>query len=164
MPTNLIKKYNELLELLYARHSDNIKSIRAVFDRDFNGHSGIKFYAKNIEPTPSDSEDKIDRLFNHLTRVVVDEKTKQREFESERAIRIHWIRHHLEKHVSFANVLTFKVEDEKRVYLLDKTERYVIVLEPLRNEEAYYLLSAYKLLPANYKKVMKKYEKRSVPI
>lgn len=164
MPTNYIKTYNQLLELLYAKHSDNIKSIRAVFERDFNGQNAIKFYAKNIEPTPSDSEDKIDRLFNHLTRVVVDEKTKQREFESERAIRIHWIKHHLEKHIAFENVLTFKIEDEKRVYLLDKTERYVIVLEPLRNGEAYYLLSAYKLLPGNFKKVMKKYERRSEPI
>ena len=100
----------------------------------------------------------------YLTRVVVDEKTKKREFESERAIRIHWIKHHLERHHTLNNVLTFKVEDEKRVYLLDKSERYLIVLEPLRNEEAYYLLSAYKLLPSNYKKIMKKYEKRSKPI
>ncbi|OYU82470.1 MAG: hypothetical protein CFE24_15475 [Flavobacterium sp. BFFFF2] len=164
MPTNYLKKYNQLLELLYSNPFDNVKSIKAVFDRDFNGNYTIKFYSKNIEPTPSDSEDKIERLFNHLTRVVTDEKTKKREFESERAIRIHWIKHHLEKHLSLPNVLTFKVEDENRVYLLDKSERYIIVLEPLRNGDAFYLLSAYKLLPSNYKKIMRKYEKRSQPI
>lgn len=164
MPTNLLKKYNQLLELLYSNHNENIHSLKNVFNRDFNSEKPIIFNSKIIQPTPSDSEDKIERLFNHLTRVVTDEKTKKREFESERAVRIHWIKHHFEKHNQFESIITFYIKDENRAYILDKNESYVIVLEPLRISDSYYLLSAYKLLPSNYQKIMKKYERRSIPL
>lgn len=164
MATNLIRTYNQLLELLYGNEHANVQSIKAVFYRDFNTQQAIKFNNKDIQPTPSNGEDKIERLFNHLTRVIVDEKTRKREFESERAIRIHWIKHHLQNHSSLNHVIAFQIPEEKRVYLLDKTEKYVIVLEPLRNIDAYYLLTAYKLLSSNFSKIMKKYEKRSIPL
>ena len=39
----------------------------------------------------------------------------------------------------------FSVEetDGKRTYIWDKDEDYIIVLEPLRNKDEYYLLTAY---------------------
>ena len=160
MPTNLIKTYPNLLELLYSSHFENVNSIKNVFYRDFNIDTPIIFNSKTIQPTPSDGEDKIERLFNHLTRVVVDYKTNKREFESERSVRIHWIKNHLTKIKNLNHVLSFKVVDENRVYLLDKTEKYIIILEPLRDGKSYYLLSAYRLLSSNYKKLMTKYEKR----
>ncbi len=159
MPTNLTKVYNQLLDLLYPSMGRNLQSIRSVFNRDFCNDiilcRGVK-----IEPTPADGEDKLDRLFKHLTTVTTDEKTKKREFESERSVRIHWIKYHLEEKAP-DKILVFKIIDENRVYILDKEERYVVILEPLRNVASYYLLSAYRLLPANFKKIMKKYEKRS---
>jgi len=164
MPTNLLKTYPGLLELLYGSHHENVNSIKNVFYRDFNTENPIIFNAKPIQPTPSGGEDKIERLFNHLTRVIVDEKTKKREFESERAVRIHWIKNHLTKIININHVFSFMVKDENRVYLLDKNEKYIIVLEPLRDENSYHLLSAYKLLSSNYKKIMTKYEKRGETI
>lgn len=162
MPTNLIKVYNQLLDLLYPSIARNLQSLRSVFDRDFCNDTihcrGIK-----IEPTPADGEDKMDRLFRHLTTVVTDQNTKKREFESVRSVRIHWIRFHLTEKAP-EKILIFKIVDEDRVYLLDKTERYLVILEPLRNVKAYYLLTAYHLEPANFKKVMKKFEKRSSPL
>lgn len=158
MPTNLTKVYNQLLELLYHSTAQNLQSIRRVFDRDFGN---VIVYCRHIpiQPTPAEGEDAMDRLFRHLTTVVTDEVTRKREFESERSIRVHWIKYHLEEK-SPDKLLMFKVEDENRVYLLDKAERYVVVLEPLRKVNAYYLLTAYRLLPGNFKKIMKKYEKR----
>ncbi len=151
MPTNLTKVYNQLLELLYQSTAQNLQSLRRVFDRDFC--NGV-IHSRNIpgQPTPSEGEDTMDRLFRHLTTVVTNEATRQREFESERSIRLHWIRHHLEEK-SPDKLLVFLVEDENRIYLLDKAERYVVVLEPLRKVNAYYLLTAYRLLPANLRKL-----------
>jgi len=119
MPTNLIKVYNQLLELLYPSMQQNLKSLHRVFERDFS--NGI-IYCRGItiEPTPAEGEDRMERLFRHLTTVITDEKTKKREFESERSIRIHWIRYHIEEK-SPEKLLVFKVEDENRVYLLDRT-------------------------------------------
>ncbi len=164
MATNLLKQYNQLLELLYNNHFDNVQSIKKVFYRDFNIDKPLIFNNKKIQPTTADGEDKIERLFNHLTRKELDNATKKREFDSERAIRIHWIKHHLLNIEKLKNLISFKIIDENRVYLLDKTEKYVIILEPLRQQEAFYLLSAYRLLPSNYQKIMKKFEKRGTPI
>ena len=164
MATNLLKKYNQLLELLYSNHYDNLNSIKNVFYRDFNINKPLVFRNKTIQPTPADGEDKIERLFNHLTRKEVDFSIKKREFDSERAIRIHWIKHHLTNIVNLNKLIVFKIIDENRVYILDKTEKYVIILEPLRQQESYYLLSAYRLLPSNYQKIMKKFEKRGESI
>jgi len=163
MPSNLLKIYNQLLELLYPSLIQNIRSIRRVFDRDFVQLLQIKLRAVPILPTTAEGEDTMDRLFRHLTTHIIDEKTRKREFEADRSVRIHWIRFHLEEKAP-DKLIIFKVTDENRVYVLDKAEKYVIVLEPLRNKEAYYLLTAYHLLPANYKKIMKKYEKRGEPL
>ena len=40
-------------------------------------------------------------------------------------------------------VLSVEEPDGKRTYIWDKDEDYIIVLEPLRNKEEYYLLTAY---------------------
>lgn len=161
MPTNQTKIYNQLLELLYNSERENLNSIRKVYDRDFCNDSVNKFKHYQVIPTPAEGVDVMDRQFKHLTTVITDEKTRKREFESDRAIRIHWIKHHLE---GKCEIVAFKVEDEKRVYLLDKSEKYVIVLEPQRNNEILYLLTAYRLQSSNYKKIMNKYDKRGTPI
>ena len=163
MPTNLTKMYNSLLEFLYQNHQQNIQSFRAVFNRDFSNTVPVIWRSLPVLPTPADGEDVMDRQFRHLTTVITDEKTRKREFESERTVRIHWIRHHLEEK-SPEHLLVFKVTQENRVYVLDKTERYVVIMEPYRKADAFYLLTAYRLLPANFKKMMKKYEKTGTPL
>lgn len=159
MPSNLLKIYNKHLEMLYGSMAQNIASLRAVFNRDFSG-ANFLFKDHPIKPTTAENgEDSMDRLFRHLTTVIVDQATKHREFEVERSIRIHWIKH-LIMNWHNNNIVIFKIPDENRIYLLDKNEKYVIVFEPLRNGTAVFLLTAYKLEPSRYKNLMRKYEKR----
>ena len=162
MPTNLIKVYDALLELLYPNERANIQSIKAVFTRDFCADQPASLRTVPIHPSPAEGEDKVERLFRHLTTVITDEKTRKREFESDRSIRLHWIRYHLEE--KKADLSIFKVEDENRIYVLNKDKRYVVVLEPLRNVRAYYLLTAYRLQESNYRKILRKEQKRGQPI
>ncbi|PPL04267.1 hypothetical protein [Parapedobacter indicus] len=158
MPSNLLKVYNQLLELLYISHRDNVQSIRKVFDRDFAVFP-FRFRQYPIHPTPADNEDTMDRVFRHLTTVVVDQAVKKREFETARSIRIHWVKHHLEERKQDV-IRVFTVLNENRVYVLDVTERYVVVLEPLRKLQAFFLLTAYHLEDSRYRNLMNKCEKR----
>ena len=48
MPTNLLKIYNQVLELLYRTDYENIASIKNVFYRDFNVDRPLVFNAKTI--------------------------------------------------------------------------------------------------------------------
>lgn len=157
MATNLLKKYNEPLDLLGSNMHSNLCSLKGVFNRDITNNNFFAFRTIQIQPTTADGEDKMERLFRHLTTVIVDEKTSKREFEIERSIRLHWIKYHIEEKKK--NILVFSVPFEKRTYILDKEEKYVIILEPLRNVQAFYLLTAYKLFSSNYKKILNKYEK-----
>jgi|SRR6218665_905024 len=162
MPTNLLKIYNQLLELYALSERDNHTSLRRVFDRDIANNASFKFRGIQIFPTTADGEDKMDRLFRHLVTVITDEKTRKREFESDRSVRLHWIKPHVDEKAN-GKTIVFSVEHENRTYILDKDERYVIILEPLRDKSAFFLLTAYHLLPANYKLLMNKFEKRGKP-
>lgn len=97
MPFNLLKKYNDLLELTSLYPSDRIKSLKGVFNRDIANNTSFKFQNKQINPTPKDGEHPMERLFNHLTRKIVDEKTRKREFDIHRSNRLHWVLHHTEE-------------------------------------------------------------------
>lgn len=78
MATNLLREYNQVLELLYRSEYKNIRSIKDVFYRDFNVENPLIFNAKIIQPTPADGEDKVEILFNHLTRKELDSVTKKK--------------------------------------------------------------------------------------
>ena len=62
------------------------------------------------------------------------------------------------------NVKVFSVQepDGIRTYIYDVDEQYVIVLEPLRNRDEYYMLTAYHLEGKDMarKKMDKKYKRR----
>lgn len=162
MPVNLIKQYNQLLELLYTTHNDNLKSIRKVFDRDFSDNN-VFFKDKLVQPTTQDGIDPMNRLFTHLTTVITNKQTRKREFESDRSIRLHWVKHHLEEKCK-NDIILFDNSFEKRTYILNKEEKYVVILEPLRNKDSYFLLTAYKLGSSSYKKIMKKFERDGTEI
>lgn len=94
---------------------------------------------------------------------MIDKTTRKREFDRHRAERLHWVSFHLEKKKE-ENLLIFSVEEPEgiRTYIYDKMEEYVIILEPLRKKQEYYLLTAYKLTGKDGKrdKIMKKYKRR----
>lgn len=163
MPLNLIKIYNDLLDIdalyVYAR----TKSLRGIFDRDFIRTQPIAFQNKVITPTPVDGVATMDTLFHHLTTKKEIPNLQKRVFDRSRSIRLHWVRFHLEERKA-DNILHFTVKEPEgfRTYVYDRSEEYVIVLEPLRNGNAYYLLSAYKLegKDAQRKKIERKYKRR----
>lgn len=147
MPVNLTVKYPNLLILSYGSLFRNLESVRAVFDRDFEPGS-LCFTKKKIHPIPSDDEFCMDILFKHLTHKISDETTMSRgDFDQERTIRIHWIKPHLEQKTN-CELMIFSTREKHRTfrtYIYNKKENYVIVLNPLRCGDAYYLCSAYKL-------------------
>lgn len=163
MPYNLIKTYNQLLDIVGMNEGQRTRSLMAIFNRDIRNNPNFKFENKVIHPTPAeDGEIKIEELFDHLTKRIFDYSTRAREFDLQRAVRLHWVKYHVEKSKK-ENMLYFSVKEPEglRTYIYDKDEKYVIVLEPLRNKTSYYLLSAHYLTGKDAKrdKIMTKYKK-----
>lgn len=146
MSFNLLKKYNQLLELESLSDGERHRSLMGIFNRDIANNNNFHFRSKPIKPTPVDGEIKMSTLYTHLTCEIEDKKTRNRVFDIHRSKRLHWIRFHIEEQKK-DNMLVFSVAepDGIRTYVYDKDEKYVIVLEPLRRKSEYYLLSAYYL-------------------
>ncbi len=164
MPFNQLKKYNALLELGSMNLRQRDASLRGVFNRDIVNNPSFEFRTKQIHPTPNhDGTIAMDNLFNHLTRKVIDERTKAREFDMHRSVRIHWIKHHIDEKKA-ENMLIFSVKEPNgnRTYIYDIDEKYVIILEPLRKKNEYYLLTAFHVRgkDAKRRKYEKKYKRR----
>jgi protease II len=161
MATNLLKRYPELLEIMHLSGHARSLSLRRVFDRDIQNNPSFRFKNKQINPTTKDGEIPMDTLFNHLITMVVDEKTKKREFDIDRSVRLHWIKYHVEERKS-NEMLVFSCQEPQgvRTYIYDKAEKYVIILEPYRNKDEYYLLTAYHLTGRNTKKIENKYKRK----
>lgn len=163
MPFNQLKKYNDLLDITGMSPHNRNTSLRGVFDRDITNNTNFKFRSKQITPTPKDGQITMDTLFAHLTKVMVDKKTRAREYDVHRSQRLHWVKYHIEEKKK-ENMLVYSVKepDGNRTYVYDKDEKYVIVLEPLRNKDEYYLLSAYYVRGKDAKrnKFEKKYKRR----
>lgn len=163
MPLNLLKKYNDLLDLGSYNEAQRKKSLHAVFERDFCAEKPNKFRSKEIQPTPADGKINIETLFTHLTTVITDDSIRQRTFDLDRSVRLHWVKFHLEEKKQ-DEMLWFSVQEPNglRTYIYDKTEKYVIVLEPLREIDAYYLLTAYHLKGKDAKrnKIIQKYKRK----
>lgn len=160
MPFNLMKKYNHLLEIDAMTERARKHSLSGIFKRDFIDHAN-QFRNKNVHPTSQEGMDTMEILFNHLTTKTENEE-KHREFDRERSIRIHWIKHHLSEKTPEA-ITVFSVNDKHsiRTYIYDSDESYVIILEPQKND-FYYLLTAYYIEGKNKKKIENKI-KRKLP-
>jgi hypothetical protein len=163
MPLNLLKIYNQLLDLGALNPYHRQQSLMGVFTRDFADNPVLKFKNKLITPTPADGVITMETLFNHLTTQIVDERTRRREFELHRSLRLHWVRFHIDERKA-DNMLIFSVKepDGIRTYIYDKDEKYVVVLEPLRDRNSYYLLTAYHVMgkDAQRDKFAKKYKRK----
>jgi hypothetical protein len=163
MPLNLLKKYNQLLELESLRDSQRKESLLGIFNRDIVSNASFKFQGRQINPTPHDGVIEMDTLFTHLTTEIVDPITRKREFEIHRSKRLHWVKHHVdEKKTERMLVFSVKESDGFRTYIYDQDESYVIVLEPLRKKREYYLLTAFWVRGKDAKrnKFLKKHKRR----
>lgn len=177
MPFNQLKIYPELLDIAYMPEKDRYRSLKGIFDRDITNNDGFSFQCKRIFPIKSDGKLDLDREFFHLTTEEIEEENengkteKHRIFDIHRSQRLHWIRVHIEEKIKDGSkIFVFSVEerDKKarknviRTYIYNKTQKYVIVLEPQsRSSAAYFLLTAY-YLNRKYgeKTIDKKYRKR----
>ena len=156
MPFNQTKRYPELLDILSLSEKDRTESLKMIFKRDIEENPNLNFRNKKIYPIKGE-EPNMQSLFTHLTteEIKITEEGcthPKRVFEKDRSQRLHWIRYFLEERKK-ENVEVFSVEerDQKkrqnitRTYIYDKEQKYVIVLEPQRNQRDYYLLTAYHL-------------------
>lgn len=167
MPYNLLKKYNELLDLLGLPVEICIKSLRGIFKRDFE-ESQATFNGKPVYPTPKNNgELPMQTLFTHLTTEMTDKVTRHRSFEIHRSERLHWLRYHLDEKKQ-DNMLLFSVNEPEgiRTYYYDEDENYVLILEPGRDKSFYYLLTAYPVRGKDKArdKIRKKYRRRLAEI
>lgn len=164
MPFNLLKKYNELLDFGVYNEHQRRQSLQAVFDRDFVNNQNLSFRTKPIHPTPKQGQIPMATLFTHLTTIVTDKAIRQRTFELARSCRLHWVKYHIDERKIDEDVLHFSVREPEgiRTYIYDKAEKYVVILEPLRKVDAYYLLTAYHLTGKDAKrnKILKKYKRK----
>lgn len=156
MPYNLLKKYNDFLDIAALSEYQRTISLRAIFDRDITNNNSFLFRAKVIRPLKIEGNINMDILFKHLTYESFDEKDeKGRTFKSravfdlERSKRLHWLWHHIqEKNAEKIQVFSYldRIKgrgDVIRTYIYDIVENYVIVLEPQNSKLDYYLLTAY---------------------
>jgi hypothetical protein len=168
---NLLCKYPQLLELAYLDMKDRLTSLKSIFFRDIENNPQLNFRHKKIYPVKGE-EPAMQLLFKHLTTEVMEQndekgrKVKSRIFEMDRSVRLHWIRYHLEENKK-DKMLIFSLEERhsgrsvNRTYIYDKAEKYVIVLEPQRTMNDYYLLTAFYLNKSHGVRQMKdKYDKR----
>lgn len=166
MPLNLIKIYNALLDIHALNAYQRSASLMGIFNRDIANHPNFCFRNRPITPTPKDGVIEMQTLFTHLTTVMVCKTTRAREYDPDRSCRLHWLKYHIEERKP-DNMLIFSVEepDGFRTYIYDVEEKYVVVLEPLREIDAYYLLSAYHVTGKDAKrdKFGSKYRKRRLP-
>lgn len=163
MPLNILKVYNQLLDLGGFNEHQRRQSLMGVFNRDFTNNPNLNFRRNQITPTPADGEIPMETLFTHLTTADSNEGTRHREFDLHRSVRLHWIKYHFNER-KVDNMLIFSVHEPEgnRTYIYDKDEMYVIVLEPLRNGESYYLLTAFQVRgkDAQRDKYGRKYRRR----
>jgi hypothetical protein len=162
MITNLLKTYPAFLDLIGLTEHSNRPALYPVFKRDFiENPIRVTFLKKPVLPTPKEGEEPMETLYRHLTTVVTDKATRKREFESTRSIRLHWVLFHINQSAP-GNIDIFSVEDAegKRTYIYDAKEKYVVILEPLRDGSAYYLLTAYYLRGGDGKKIESKRKRK----
>ncbi|MBQ7947181.1 MAG: hypothetical protein IJ277_03315 [Bacteroidaceae bacterium] len=179
MPFNLLKEYPELLELNFLGGDDRKKSLRGIFNRDIAENNNFSFRKKRIYPIKSDGNLDMEREFTHLTTVEKEETDKQgstvkrRVYDSYRSERLHWIKPHINEVIKdnsdievFSVVERHKRVDVTRTYIYNKTQKYVIVLEPqIRNDvKSYYLLTAYYLNEEYGEKMLKKKMKSKIEV
>lgn len=162
MPFNLLKEYPELLELNFLGSDDRKKSLRGIFNRDIAENNNFSFRNNRIYPIKSDGNLDMEREFMHLITAEQEEAdeqgniVKRRVYDSFRSERLHWIKPHINEIIKDnSDIEVFSVVERNkhkrvdviRTYIYNKTQKYVIVLEPqMRNDaKSYYLLTAYYL-------------------
>lgn len=155
-----MKAYSQTLEVDFMRVGDREVSLRGIFERDFIASSN-SYRGKMIIPTPKDGIPTMDVLFLHLTRKTESPDASKRIYDRDRAIRIHWIKHHICKcdDVDYIDVFSVRDKNAIRTYIFNETQSYVVILEP-RGAETYYLLTAYYLQGANTKKILQKRKRK----
>ena len=128
MPLNLIKTYNSLLELDAFDEEERNASLMGIFKRDFVD-SGNYFRQKKVLPTLSQGKNTLSIFFNHLV-TMEDRLHRERIYDRNRAVRLHWIKYHLEERQP-EHLQVFSVKDKVaiRTYLYDVQESYVIPLK-----------------------------------
>lgn len=71
MPTNLLKIYNQLLELDSLDVHRRIASLKGVFKRDFVDNTYLSFRKKKLHPTPAEGEDTMERGHTFGTKMKI---------------------------------------------------------------------------------------------
>jgi hypothetical protein len=82
-----------------------------------------------------------------------------------RSQRLHWIKNHIDGKCLNLEIFSYQDriqgKDKIRTYIYDPEKEYIIILEPLKTGNDYYLLTAYYIdEPAGKKQIRSKSKKR----
>lgn len=175
MPFNLIKIFDQLLEIEHLNDYARRRSLRGVFDRDITENHNLNFRSKVIRPIKAE-QPTFDILFDHLISEDVDEidekgqKYSKRYFEMQRSVRLHWIKVHLDESCS-DNIHVFSASEKShkskknviRTYIYNEDKKYVVILDPQRSKLDYYLVTAFYINKEYGEKKIKKQYKNRLP-
>ena len=114
MPLNLLKRYNQLLELEAFSEPQRKASLMGIFNRDIANNPNFSFKAKPIRPIPLDGEIKMTTLYTHLTCAIENKENRNRVFDMHRAKRLHWVRYHMEENKN-DNMLIYSVKEPEGI-------------------------------------------------
>lgn len=128
MPTNFLKEYPELLEILHLPADKRKESLLKIFKRDIEGNEDFKFRGVQIYPIKTDMA----REFMHLTTEEVEDidengvkQAKKRVFDMHRSQRLHWINHHIHERIP-ENIDIFSVVERDTNKRQDITKTYMV--------------------------------------
>ena len=168
MPLNLLKKYPELLDLSSYTEKDRTECLRKIYKRDIEDYL-LFFRQSKVYPTKNENDETTFAThFGHLTGKNFTETNengetiKKRSFDIFRSQRLHWIKTHIEEQTGEQDILVFSNDyPSVRTYIWNKKQSYVVILEPQRKPNSYYLLTAYYLNEkGSIKQMENKYQKR----
>jgi hypothetical protein len=165
---NLTKIYSALLDFLGLSDIQRTQSLKRIFVRDIEENEYLIFKTKRVHPIKGE-EPQMQNTFTHLTTHSIDVREengntyKKRVYENERSVRLHWVCPHIQEGISDAlEVFSVDDGDKIRTYIYNRVQRYVVILEPRKNGQTYFLITAYILESRNVLKIENKM-KRKLP-
>jgi hypothetical protein len=170
MALNLLKKYSNLLELAHLEEKKRNASLYGIFARDIENNNNFLFKKKQIWPMKIDGQPTMQTLFNHLIKKDdkddKGQKLGSRSYDVHRSQRLHWLLHHVyEGKCETLDIFSYedRINSKSiiRTYIYNKTDEYVVIMEPQRTKTDYTLITAYHLNePGGKKQIENKLKKK----
>lgn len=141
-----------------CQKSKKVDFLYNIFQKDFIENDTILANKMYIDPLKKDKTEGKEKIFWHII-TKENQKTKQREFDDNRAARIKWIKTIIANHNDREIKLFYHYENRQKVirlYLWAYKKDFIVIIQKLGKSSSHLVTSFY--IDKNYNKNM--YEKR----